>query len=472
MVRIFGHFVAASTLILGLAEIALMSAAVYLLLVPTNAIYAQYLPAFNASAPVQFAVLLAALATLAMMAVGLYSQDVFLDHRVMVIKIVLAFLIVAPATFLAALFFKNTVGGAIDVWSLWYLKAAFVWFVCVLITRAIFAQLTDGSAFKRRVLVVGTGGRAEQLMNAARRGRSSHYLPVGFVHACGDPLRVPASDFALEAAASSGQLAEYAMTLGAQEVVIATDDRRGLPVRQLLHCKLRGLQVTDYLSFWERETGRVDLDALQPSWLIFSDGFRSGLVVNALKRAFDVVVSAAILMLTGPLLLITALAVKLESPGPILYRQERVGFRERTFTLLKFRSMRVDAERDGMPQWAAQRDPRVTRIGALIRKVRIDELPQLFNVLRGDMSFIGPRPERPFFVKQLAEKIPFYNERHAVKPGISGWAQINCPYGASLDDARQKLTYDLYYVKNRTIFLDLIILVQTVRVILFPEGAR
>jgi exopolysaccharide biosynthesis polyprenyl glycosylphosphotransferase len=197
-----------------------------------------------------------------------------------------------------------------------------------------------------------------------------------------------------------------------------------------------------------------------------------GWFVDLVHRGFDVIVSAAFLLATTPVLIGTALAVKLESAGPILYRQERIGLRGRSFMVLKFRSMRVDAELNGAPQWAAKRDPRITRIGAFIRKFRIDELPQLFNVLRGEMSFIGPRPERPFFVEQLSASIPFYKERHAVRPGISGWAQINYPYGASIEDARQKLSYDLYYVKNRSIFLDLLILVQTVKVIVFPEGAR
>src|SRR5690606_24678473 len=205
--------------------------------------------------------------------------------------------------------------------------------------------------------------------------------------------------------------------------------------------------------FVERETRRIDLDNLQPGWLVFSDGFRSSRFIDFAKRTFDIVVSALILVITLPILVATAIAVKLEDGGPILYRQERVGRFGRPFTLLKFRSMRVDAEKNGH-QWAAQHDPRVTRVGAVIRKLRIDELPQIICVLRGDMSFIGPRPERPYFVEQLAAQIPFYDERHCVKPGISGWAQINYPYGASLEDARQKLAYDLYYVKNRRLFLD------------------
>jgi sugar transferase (PEP-CTERM system associated) len=268
------------------------------------------------------------------------------------------------------------------------------------------------------------------------------------------------------------ELLELAYRLGVSEIVVATDDRRGLPVSQLLHCKLAGIKVTDFLDFWERETRTVDLDALQPSWLFYSDGFRCGPVDEFLKRGFDIFVSIILLVLTLPLLIVTACLIKIESPGPILYRQERVGLRGRVFTILKFRSMHVDAETDGHPRWAAKGDPRVTRVGAIIRKLRIDELAQTLNVLCGDMSFVGPRPERPFFVAQLAKAIPYYAERHWVRPGITGWAQINFPYGASTEDARRKLTYDLYYVKNRSIFLDALILLQTARVIFWNSGAR
>ena len=267
-------------------------------------------------------------------------------------------------------------------------------------------------------------------------------------------------------------LARYAREVGAREIVVATDERRGMPVLQLLHCKIAGINVVDYLTFFERETRKVELEALQPSWLIFSDGFRQGVLIDAAKRAFDLTVSLALIVFTLPVILIAALAIWLEDGAPVLYRQERVGRDGQAFTLMKFRSMRVDAEAQGAPQWARNEDPRATRVGLILRKFRIDELPQLINVLAGDMSFVGPRPERPFFVEELAAAIPFYRERHSVKPGITGWAQVNYPYGASLEDARHKLAYDLYYVKNRTLFLDFLILVQTVRVILFHEGAR
>ena len=233
------------------------------------------------------------------------------------------------------------------------------------------------------------------------------------------------------------------------------------------------MHVNDLSSFLERETGRVDLDSVNPSWLIFSDGFSSGRrISSALKRLFDIAASLALLIITAPIILITAIAIKLESKGPAFFRQKRVGQYGQEFELIKLRSMRDDAEKDGQAVWAQKNDPRVTRVGRLIRKLRIDELPQTWTVLKGQMSFVGPRPERKQFVDDLATKMPYYAERHMVKPGITGWAQVNYPYGASLEDARHKLEYDLYYAKNYTPFLDLLILLQTVRVVIWPEGAR
>jgi sugar transferase (PEP-CTERM system associated) len=326
--------------------------------------------------------------------------------------------------------------------------------------------------FRRRVIVLGTGVRAARIAELANLRRNRYFVPQAYVHAHGDMRLVDGAPLDIEQTEDEHALAKFAVAMKAKEIVVATDDRRGMPVTQLLHCKIAGINVVDYQTFWERENGRIDIEALQPSWLIFSDGFRQGAIVNAVKRGFDVATSLLLLAFTLPIIGLAALAVRLESPGHILYRQERSGFGGKSFTLLKFRSMRSDAEGDGAPVWARDADPRVTRVGAIIRKYRIDELPQLWNVLRGNMSFVGPRPERPFFVKQLAEQIPFYSERHAVKPGITGWAQVNYPYGASLEDARQKLAYDLYYVKNRTLFLDIVILIHTIRVILFREGAR
>jgi sugar transferase (PEP-CTERM system associated) len=245
-------------------------------------------------------------------------------------------------------------------------------------------------------------------------------------------------------------------------------------VRELLDCRLAGVEVIDLVSFLERETGRVHLDVLNPSWIIFSEGFRRDGLRQATKRAFDIVASFALVLVTWPVMLLTAVGIKLEEGirAPILYRQRRVGLDGRDFDVLKFRSMRVDAERDGKARWATGNDDRVTRMGRLIRKVRVDELPQIFNVLRGDMSFVGPRPERPQFVSELSDSIPYYEERHCAKPGITGWAQICYPYGSSEKDSLEKLQYDLYYLKNHSLLFDMMILLQTVEVVLMGKGGR
>jgi sugar transferase (PEP-CTERM system associated) len=253
------------------------------------------------------------------------------------------------------------------------------------------------------------------------------------------------------------------------------DDRRqGFPVHEFLECRLAGIEVLELQTFLERETGKVHLDIMNPSWIIFGTGFNTSLLNRAFERAFDLLVSALLLVLASPLMLLTALAIRLEDGwnAPILYRQARVGRFGESFDVIKFRSMRIDAESGRGAQWAVRDDPRVTRVGAFIRKVRIDELPQLWNVLRGAMSFVGPRPERPEFVSQLEEKIPYYRERHTVKPGITGWAQLCYPYGSSERDAVEKLQYDLYYVKNRSLIFDFVIIVQTVEVVLWGKGAR
>jgi sugar transferase (PEP-CTERM system associated) len=258
-----------------------------------------------------------------------------------------------------------------------------------------------------------------------------------------------------------------------EEIVVAMEDRRqGFPTAALLDARLRGVRVTDLLTFLERESGRVNVALLHPSALIFSDGFRCDFLRLATKRAFDVTASLTMLVLSAPIALLTALLVYLEDRGPVFYRQVRTGQNGRPFTILKFRSMRVDAEADGRAIWARANDPRVTRVGALIRKLRLDELPQLFNVLVGQMSFVGPRPERPAFVEQLAQTVPFYRQRHYVKPGITGWAQVRYSYGASSREAQDKLEYDLYYVKNHTLAFDLAVLLQTVEIVLFRIGAR
>lgn len=327
--------------------------------------------------------------------------------------------------------------------------------------------------FHRRILVVGAGSRAYDLAWLLRHeGRTLSYdllFVAGPEMGELDP-RLPADPRHRVVASAPGFLAA-ARGFHADEIVVAPDERRGTDVRALLACKTAGFPVSDYPSFLEREIRRVDLRRPDLSWLLYTDGFVLGLIDRALKRATDIVVSATLLILAAPFLLAAALAVKLQDGGPILYRQDRVTQHGRVFRILKLRSMTVGAERGGAV-WAAAADPRVTRIGRFLRRTRIDELPQLFNILRGDMSFVGPRPERPEFVAQLSAQLPLYDERHAVKAGLTGWAQVNYPYGASLDDARSKLSYDLYYVKNFSVVFDLLIILQTLRVVLWPDGVR
>jgi sugar transferase (PEP-CTERM system associated) len=268
-------------------------------------------------------------------------------------------------------------------------------------------------------------------------------------------------------------LCALADRLNVDEIVIAPDERRGgMPMEQMLNCVQKGVQVTDLSTFFEREAGMVQLNIVDPSWLVFSGGFDYSTPRRLTKRFFDLLAATALLSVAWPAMLLVALAVKLESKGPVIYRQIRVGEHGRHFEMVKFRSMRVDAESDGVARWATKDDDRSTRIGKFIRKTRLDELPQLFLVLTGEMSFVGPRPERPQFVEMLNSEIRYYDVRHSVKPGLTGWAQLRYPYGASVRDANEKLKFDLFYVKNHGLVFDLMIMLQTVEVVLFGRGAR
>ena len=341
----------------------------------------------------------------------------------------------------------------------------------ILASRLLFNRWTKVGALKTRVLVLGTGSRAahvEALL--ARRGPTSNvqvmgYLPMGGSHHFIDHARILDIQEPLHSLVSRLQISE---------IILAVRDRRGggMPVADLLECKLNGVRIMELSSFFERENGHLQLDSMNASWMILAEGFHQGMLRDTVKRLFDLLISAAMLVCTLPIMAIAALLIKLESPGPVLYRQERVGQGGKPFTILKFRSMRADAEHDGKPRWASQNDSRVTLIGRVIRRSRIDELPQIFNVFLGDMSFVGPRPERPYFVQDLTLQIPYYGVRHTVKPGITGWAQVRYAYGSSIDDALNKLQYDLYYVKNHSLFLDLMILFQTMQVVLWGKGVR
>ena len=338
------------------------------------------------------------------------------------------------------------------------------------ITRFAFLRAVDEEFFKRRVLVWGAGARARAIGKRLRRRTDQRgFRIMGYVRAPGDGGDVPKGPMYR---ANTG-LVRLALRNRIEEIVIAMDDRRkGFPTAELLECRLRGIRVTEVLTFLERESGRVSVELMHPSWLIFSSGFRCDFLRLATKRAFDVMVSLAILVAAAPVALIAAAAIWLEDRGPILYRQWRTGQNSRAIRMVKFRSMRENAESDGRAVWATLDDPRVTRVGAWIRRLRIDELPQVVNVLLGHMSFVGPRPERPEFVAELARKVPFYEGRHFVKPGVTGWAQVRYSYGASAKDAQEKLEYDLYYVKHHSLVLDLIVLLQTVEIVLFRIGSR
>ena len=345
-------------------------------------------------------------------------------------------------------------------------------FVAVVAFRAVFLRLVDAEALKRHILILGAGQRAAQIHQGMRRRSDRRgFRVVGFVASPGENVSVPA-ELVL---AQDTPLHVWAVREHVDEIVVGVDDRRGtLPMEELLECRQLGIAVTDVTTFFERESGRVQLSLTDPSWLIFSGGFDATPLRRLIKRSFDLGVSALVLLLTWPLMLLVALAIRIESgPGqPIFYRQERVGARGKTFRLVKFRSMRTDAELDGVARWASKDDDRITRFGRVIRTLRLDELPQLWNVLKGEMSFIGPRPERPQFVAELAQKIRYYNLRHCLRPGLAGWAQVRYPYGASEEDAAEKLKYDLFYVKNHNLLFDLLILIQTVEVVVFGRGAR
>ncbi len=348
------------------------------------------------------------------------------------------------------------------------LLITFVAAVVSSIVVAIISRFISDDIFRRKVLVYGSGVRAQSIAAWRRRSDRRGFKVHGYIQPVDEGIEVAPEQLVT----ASGSLLAYARAHEIDEIVIAMDDRRrNFPVAELLECRLAGIEITDLVTFLERETGKVHLEVLNPSWLIFGNGFRRDALRRYSERLFDFCASLLLLVLASPIMLLTAIAIAAESGFPVFYKQKRVGFRGSVFEVIKFRSMRVDAEKNGAV-WAKAGDSRVTRVGAVIRKLRIDELPQIINVLKGDMSFVGPRPERPEFVAQLSETIPYYSERHWVKPGITGWAQLCYPYGASERDALEKLQYDLYYVKNHSLLFDFMVLAQTAEVVLLGKGAR
>ena len=461
MLRIFRHYVPRSLVLLGLAEILILFVSIYL-----GASFQLGSSAFSTSEQLPLwsqALVFVAAIVLGMTAMGLYHRDQHTRPSAVMLRLALSFVcgfVVMGSIYL--LIPDLMVGSGI------FATALVCSFVSIASCRLICVAGEDIDQ-RQRVLVLGIGERARQIDNLRGGVDQVSADVIGYVDlGCDERLVAGERIFAL----GQRSLRALAEELDVHEIVVATDDRRkGLPVDDILECKMYGIHIMEAADFYERQLGKIRIDTLHPSNVIFADGFTQAVIRSSEKRAMDIVVSALMLIATLPIMAMTAAAIYFESGGPVLYRQERVGRRGRVFTLLKFRSMRQDAEANGAV-WALQNDMRVTRIGNFIRKTRIDELPQLINVLKGDMSFVGPRPERPQFVAELSKSIPYYDLRHYVKPGITGWAQILYPYGASINDAREKLQYDLYYLKNYSIFLDINILLQTIQVILWRKGAR
>jgi sugar transferase (PEP-CTERM system associated) len=462
VIRLFKHYVPHAVLLLGIMEfVLLLFSADLAWLIRAEQIGMDPGDRMDRLMPLtSFAVAL----TMSMVAVGAYAHESLQSVRFAIARLLVAISIGVIA--LSVVYFAMP---GMTLWRSNSLYAMAIGFVLLTAVRAALTRLFGSDAFKRRVIILGAGQRALRLTNLADEDESG-YLVVGHIdmNDCASVIPTAINRDHIE------NLTEHVSKLNASEVVLAIEERRNsMPLADLVRLRTAGVHVNEVSSFLERETGRIDLRSTNPSWLIFSDGFSSGRRISSfLKRIFDVAASLTLLLLSFPLIALGALAVKLDSRGPAFFRQRRVGLYGQDFDIVKLRSMRTDAEADGKAKWAQENDPRITRIGQFLRKSRIDELPQIWSVLKGDMSFVGPRPERPEFVTDLEDKLTYYAERHMVKPGITGWAQINYPYGASLQDARAKLEYDLYYAKNYTPFLDILILLQTLRVVLWPEGVR
>ena len=462
MIRLFGHYVSKLYLLLGVVEFLVMFYSLlagFYMRFSLGELRAPETPEMLPYAALAYA----ASMTIAMISVGLYQRGLPFSAGLLV-RLGLSFLIASVA--MSAVFYAFpalVVGRGVMIYAMLFT------FVGVLGLRSLFFRVTHSEMQSNTVLVLGTGRQAQMI--AELEPQQPSFRVVGFV-----PVNEQETDIPRERwLPHDRRLMDMVLAHEVDEIVVAPDDRRlRLPVDEILDCKMSGTMVLDLLSFFEKETSRIKLDVLHPSWIFFSDGFRLSGLANASKRVLDLTVGIIIFLLAWPLMLLVAGAIMLESRGrgPILFHQVRVGLNGRTFRVHKFRSMRTDAEADGVARWATKNDSRITRVGALIRKTRLDELPQVFNVLRGEMSLVGPRPERPEFVQQLEKEIPFYSERHRVKPGLTGWAQLCYPYGADVQDARNKLEFDLYYVKNASAFLDLIIMLETVEVVIWGKGAH
>lgn len=422
------------------------------------------------------------------------SASWWLEGEIYRLAIFVAVLIVSG--FLAELYAQGKTNGSNDLWirigcSLaltatllsvidYFLddRVAFGWLFLVTSLAAFvllqlgwhrnFHYLLRVPGIAQKVMILGAGPVAEQIEKVLAASQHNYILTGPAPRPPGSPAGAPQVPPEMP-----GHLARTAVLEKVDTIVISLTERRGvLPVREILGCKLSGIEIVDAMSFYEQMTGKLMVEKITPSWFIFSNGSRVTPFMRFYKRGFDLLFALVAIILVMPLLPLIALAIRFDTGEPILFKQVRVGMGEKDFVLYKFRTMHPDAERQTGAIWASENDPRVTRVGRFLRHTRLDEVPQLFNVLRGDMSFVGPRPERPEFVAKLKEEIPFYSNRHYVKPGATGWAQVKYSYGASVEDALEKLRYDLYYIKNYSLFLDFLIILETIKVVLFGRGAR
>ena len=463
MIRVFTHYVSSRNALLLTAELLVLMFAAYTgIAFQSSFVEQSAFPAFLSPDVTGIAFVMLFI----MSGLGVYQLDLFNNPNVTQLRMLVALLLGVVLSVIAPLL--GTEGHVLGQHNLFL--TMFVAALGSSLVRLGFYKVGRLNKFKRRVLVLGTGSRVARFAEAAH-GNRQHEV-VGYIGPQNPDQPVPFLQTI--PMGSDESLVSIAKKYRVDEIVVAIRDRRagGLPLNDLLECKLSGVKITELPNFFEREYRQVMLDSINPSWMVFGQGFNQGLVRNFVKRAFDLAASLVLLILALPVMLIAAICIILEDGMPVFYRQERVGLNGRTFNILKFRSMKKDAEKDGTPRWAAAQDDRITRVGHIIRKLRIDELPQIINVLRGEMSFVGPRPERPYFVEKLTTQIPYFDMRHSVKPGITGWAQVRYAYGASIDDTVEKLQYDLYYVKNHGLFLDLMTLIATIEVVLWGKGAR
>ena len=465
MIHIFNHYVPGRMIVLAALEAAVLLIAALVGIALQFAGAGAAIVGAETGIPPQAAAFVVVMMVI-MSLMGLYQPEQWDGKQSIGLRLVVAFLLGFALFGLFSLLLPSLYPGLVALGAtIVMLALAGSFFV-----RAAYHKWNTVNAFKPRVLVLGTGSRVLRLAEYAQR--NPNHRVVGYVSLQPSKHFIPLPQVLTMAPGES--LLSVVKKHSIDLIVVAVRDRRGggFPVQQLLECKMKGIKVVELPTFFEREYRQVLLESLNPSWMVLGDGFRQGLLGHIAKRMFDLVVSGTLLLLLLPLMLVTVVCIYLESGLPVLYRQERVGRNGRIFTLYKFRSMKTDAECNGTAQWARPNDDRITRVGRFIRTYRIDELPQIFNVFKGEMSFVGPRPERPVFVDQLSKQIPYYALRHSAMPGITGWAQVRYAYGASVDDAIEKLQYDLYYVKNHSLFLDFLILFSTVAVVLSGKGAR